>query len=116
MLVRLAISAHPGVLLLDRQHLEAVNGHAGSASGASARESEIPLAPDLGARRREGERGAILQALQDHHGVVRDAARQPGISRQALYKAMRRVGLSTGSDERPCLRRFQPGSQSRVAG
>ena len=102
MLVRLAIRAHPGVLRLDREHFEAVNADPERASDASAAEPGSPPAPgDLTARRRDGEREAIQRVLSEHHGVVRDAARHLGISRQALYKAMRRTGLWTDREERP---------------
>jgi DNA-binding NtrC family response regulator/tetratricopeptide (TPR) repeat protein len=94
MLVRLAMSAHPGVSLLDRQHFEAVSTHPEATSGPSPLDPGFPWAiDDLSARRREGERSAIQRALSEHRGVVRDAARHLGISRQALYKAMRRTGL-----------------------
>jgi DNA-binding NtrC family response regulator len=102
MLVRLAISAHPGISRLDREHFETVNADPERASDPSAPELGFPPAPgDLSARRRDGEREAIQRALSEHHGVVRDAARHLGISRQALYKAMRRTGLWTDREERP---------------
>jgi DNA-binding NtrC family response regulator len=39
------------------------------------------------------ERAAIEQALREHRGVVAKAAAQLGLSRQALYRRMERLGL-----------------------
>jgi len=40
----------------------------------------------------EGERRALDEALRKHDGNVTAAARALGISRQAIYKALRRTG------------------------
>ena len=101
MLVRLTISAYPGISHFDREHFEAVASHPAGAGGLSALDPAPQAFDDLSARRREGERAALQRVLNEHHGVVRDAARQLGITRQALYKAMRRTGLSPGHEERP---------------
>ena len=102
MMVRLAVSAHPGVTQLDREHFEAVTVHPSGAGASYAGEPASPrVTGDLTATRRDGERAMLQRLLSEHHGVVRDAARQLGISRQAFYKAMRRTGLSPGREERP---------------
>jgi DNA-binding NtrC family response regulator/Flp pilus assembly protein TadD len=102
MIVRLAVSAHPGVSRLDREHFEAVSAHPGGAAASYAIDPGSPRAlGDLTATRREGERAMLQRLLSEHQGVVREAARRLGISRQAFYKAMRRTGLSPGREERP---------------
>ena len=102
MLVRLAVSVHPGISRLDREHFEGLTDHREEPAAPSALDAGSPQAFDhLSARRREGERAALRRVLSEHHGVVREAARQLGISRQALYKAMRRTGLTPGPEKRP---------------
>ena len=42
----------------------------------------------------EAERRAIITALETHAGVVARAAAELGLSRQALYRRMDRLGIS----------------------
>jgi transcriptional regulator of acetoin/glycerol metabolism len=42
----------------------------------------------------EPDREAIAQALQRAHGVVAQAAAELGLSRQALYRRMERLGIA----------------------
>ena len=39
------------------------------------------------------DRGALEQALERAHGVIAQAARELGLSRQALYRRMEKLGL-----------------------
>jgi len=93
MVIRLAIGAHSGDAPLGRKELEPllreIETRIPSDAPGTAEGSE-----SLGARRREGERAALRRALDASGGVVRDAARALGISRQAMYKALRRTGIS----------------------
>jgi transcriptional regulator of acetoin/glycerol metabolism len=42
----------------------------------------------------EPDRDAIAQALARAHGVVAQAAAELGLSRQALYRRMERLGIA----------------------
>jgi len=53
----------------------------------------LPLAPVAGADA-EPDRDAIAQALARAHGVVAQAAAELGLSRQALYRRMERLGIA----------------------
>ena len=74
--------------------------------GAMISAADLGLAPGTGASRElpaitplsddrgdQEERAAIEQALRDARGVVSRAAAQLGLSRQALYRRMERLGL-----------------------
>jgi len=69
-------------------HLPSRSEHMTSPSSAAVR-SNGGLRDD----RLAGERAAIERALLENGGSVAKAARSLGITRQAFYKAMRRVGL-----------------------
>jgi transcriptional regulator with GAF, ATPase, and Fis domain len=51
----------------------------------------------LRAERLAAERETLERVLQQYDGVVAEAARALGISRQSFHKAMRRTGI-TGED------------------
>ncbi len=53
----------------------------------------LPLAP-VSATEAEPDRDAITQALARAHGVVAQAAAELGLSRQALYRRMERLGIA----------------------
>lgn len=53
----------------------------------------LPLVPVAGADA-EPDRDAIAQALARAHGVVAQAAAELGLSRQALYRRMERLGIA----------------------
>ncbi|HEY0064503.1 MAG TPA: sigma-54 dependent transcriptional regulator [Telluria sp.] len=53
----------------------------------------LPLAPVI-ATDAEPDRDAIAQALARSHGVVAQAAAELGLSRQALYRRMERLGIA----------------------
>ncbi|HEY6881451.1 MAG TPA: sigma-54 dependent transcriptional regulator [Polyangiales bacterium] len=62
--------------------------------GLAGRTSELEAAPVAGQpSAREEERRALEKLLADSGGVVAKAAASLGISRQALYRRMQRVGL-----------------------
>jgi transcriptional regulator of acetoin/glycerol metabolism len=50
----------------------------------------------LRAERLAAERNTLEHLLQKYDGVVAEAARALGISRQSFYKAMRRTGIMGG--------------------
>jgi DNA-binding NtrC family response regulator len=71
-----------------------------SAANAAAAAAEtpailsIPPAPAAGSGGQAGERAQIQEALSRARGVVSKAAAELGLSRQALYRRMDRLGLS----------------------
>ncbi|MES2263545.1 MAG: sigma-54 dependent transcriptional regulator [Pseudomonadota bacterium] len=56
----------------------------------------LPAAAITAAPEAEPDRDAIAQALQRAHGVVAQAAAELGLSRQALYRRMERLGIARG--------------------
>jgi transcriptional regulator of acetoin/glycerol metabolism len=69
------------------------------APGATITPADLGLpvaaaAPPAGAGDAEPDRDAIEQALARAHGVVAQAAAELGLSRQALYRRMDRLGIS----------------------
>ena len=70
---------------LERQHLESRQMEAGDATTEET----------LRAGRIAGERATLLRALEEHGGVISQAARSLGLSRQGFYKALRRTGLAS---------------------
>ncbi|HEX8706270.1 MAG TPA: sigma-54 dependent transcriptional regulator [Myxococcaceae bacterium] len=66
-----------------------------ASTGATTREPD-PVAPEPGPRdgADEAERATLEQALREAGGVVSRAAAQLGLSRQALYRRMERLGMS----------------------
>lgn len=62
----------------------------------------ITLAEDGPERKRlvvEPDKSMIVSALKDNQGVIAHAARQLGLSRQALYRRMEKFDLHTQSDD-----------------
>jgi DNA-binding NtrC family response regulator len=55
----------------------------------------LPAVEPTGAEEPALDRTTIEQALQRTHGVVAQAARELGLSRQALYRRMEKLGLKT---------------------
>ena len=49
----------------------------------------------------ELDRATVEQALARAHGIVAHAARDLGLSRQALYRRMERLGLKSSEAPRP---------------
>ncbi|HYO94569.1 MAG TPA: helix-turn-helix domain-containing protein, partial [Polyangiaceae bacterium] len=68
-------------------------------NGGKARTSSPPSRPSPAGG--EGERQSIEQALVRAHGVVSRAATELGLSRQALYRRMERLGIEL--ERRPKL-------------
>jgi DNA-binding NtrC family response regulator len=62
----------------------------------------LPAARSTLAEEPELDRASIEQALERAHGVIAHAARDLGLSRQALYRRMERLGLKSDSP-RPVL-------------
>ncbi|WP_036176540.1 sigma-54 dependent transcriptional regulator [Massilia sp. 9096] len=54
----------------------------------------LPVAPTGGAQEAEPDRDAIVQALARAGGVIAQAAGELGLSRQALYRRMERLGIA----------------------
>jgi DNA-binding NtrC family response regulator len=63
----------------------------------------LPAAPDGGTEEPELDRANIEQALERARGVVARAARDLGLSRQALYRRMEKLGLRTEPPRPPCV-------------
>ena len=91
MVVRLAVASARGGSKIDTVHV-----------APHVRESDLegqPHAQSVGRltslrdERLAAERNALVHLLEEHDGVVAEAARALGISRQSFYKAMRRTGL-----------------------
>lgn len=72
-----------------------VPAHSASATSTmAARAADAWLAArDAGASRDEIEAATIRRALTDAHGELKGAARRLGIQRDALRRAMKRLGL-----------------------
>lgn len=86
MTVRVAAGRCPVGGWLERQHLEAVqSGAIESSTDETLRDGRIA-----------GERATLLRALEENGGVISQAARSLGLSRQGFYKALRRTGLASG--------------------
>lgn len=66
-----------------------------------AAELSLPPAPAGVAEEAELDRASIEQALERARGVVARAARDLGLSRQALYRRMEKLGLRTESPRTP---------------
>ena len=62
-----------------------------------ADELGLPAAPGVGPGGDEPDREAIEVALRKHAGVVAQAAAELGLSRQALYRRMEKLGVGRGS-------------------
>jgi transcriptional regulator of acetoin/glycerol metabolism len=67
-------------------------------------QGDVIKAPDLGlplpvsaSQDAEPDREAIVQALARANGVVAQAAGELGLSRQALYRRMERLGIARGA-------------------
>jgi DNA-binding NtrC family response regulator len=69
--------------------------------GGADRDFDIPLGGDAMA-----ERSRVLEVLDHHRGVVAHAADELGISRQALYRKMERLGIEL--ERRPRNRPTSP--------
>jgi len=91
MIVRLAMAAARGGSKIDTVHVLPHLRGSGIHGELPAR-GEVRLT-SLRAERLAAERNALERLLQQHDGVVAEAARALGISRQSFYKAMRRTGL-----------------------
>jgi DNA-binding NtrC family response regulator len=63
----------------------------GSVIGAAA--LNLPATPAGTDEAAQPERAAVEQALERAHGVIAQAARELGLSRQALYRRMEKLGL-----------------------
>ena len=77
-------------LLADRSHASDVRRAQPARWHATARREE----PEL-------DRATVEQALARAHGVVAHAARDLGLSRQALYRRMEKLGLKSSEAPRP---------------
>jgi DNA-binding NtrC family response regulator len=64
----------------------------GLTEGGAPEPGAVPLPPEEAPD--EGERQAVQRALEEAGGVVSRAAAQLGVSRQALYRRMERLGLT----------------------
>jgi DNA-binding NtrC family response regulator len=95
MVVRLAMASARGGSRIDTVHVLPHLRESGLHGEPPAR-GEARL-PGLRAERLAAERVALERLLQQHDGVVAEAARALGISRQSFYKAMRRTGIMGGS-------------------
>jgi DNA-binding NtrC family response regulator len=65
----------------------------GSTIGVTA--LNLPAAPAAGEEAAQLDRAVVEQALERARGVIAHAARELGLSRQALYRRMERLGLKT---------------------
>jgi DNA-binding NtrC family response regulator len=61
----------------------------------------LPAAQGGGAEEPAPDRPSIEQALERAHGVIAQAARDLGLSRQALYRRMEKLGLKTEAPRPP---------------
>jgi len=53
----------------------------------------LPAVPPAAVEEPELDRASVEQALERAHGVIAHAARDLGLSRQALYRRMEKLGL-----------------------
>ena len=86
MVVRLALASAAMGGTLDTVHLLPHVGQPEQCNGVHGLTS-------LRDERLAAERNTLERVLQEHDGVVAEAARALGISRQSFYKALRRTGL-----------------------
>ena len=61
-----------------------------------APELGLPAAPIAPSAAPEPDRDSVVEALARAHGVVAQAAQELGLSRQALYRRMERLGIARG--------------------
>lgn len=94
-----------------RPQAEAVSDSQPLAANAAVSSEQAP-SPDTGADAfssdpaTDRERAQIQQALQAARGVISKAAAQLGLSRQALYRRMERLGLHLERNYRTETSRF----------
>ena len=94
MVVRLAMASARGGSMIDTVHvLPHVRGS--GLHGPPPARGEGGLT-SLRAERLAAERDTLERVLQQYDGVVAEAARALGISRQSFHKAMRRTGITAG--------------------
>jgi DNA-binding NtrC family response regulator/tetratricopeptide (TPR) repeat protein len=95
MIVRLAVASARGGNRIDALHIEPhVRGFDPQGHLPARGEGRLT---SLRAERLAAERDTLKRLLQQYDGVVAEAARALGISRQSFYKAMRRTGLIQGN-------------------
>jgi DNA-binding NtrC family response regulator/tetratricopeptide (TPR) repeat protein len=91
MIVRLAMASARGGTKIDTVHvLPHLRGS--GLHGQSPARGDVRLT-SLRVERLAAERNTLERVLQQYDGVVTEAARALGISRQSFYKAMRRTGI-----------------------
>ena len=88
MIVRLSAATCPRGCAIDAAHLTLCIRE--SKSEMSPNEREITT---LRSERLAAEREVLERLLREHAGVITEAARALGMSRQSFYKAMRRAGI-----------------------
>ena len=95
MVVRLSMASARGGSKIDTGHvLPHLRGSGLHGQTPALGEAQLT---SLRAERLAAERKTLERLLQEYDGVVAEAARALGISRQCFYKAMRRTGLVKGS-------------------
>jgi len=101
-LTALQESSWPGNIRQLEMVLRVASGHVEPGTRLDLPHIEARLVPptaqeirdSLRSGRIAGERAALARALAEHRGVVSEAARSLGLSRQGFYKALRRTGLA----------------------
>jgi DNA-binding NtrC family response regulator len=61
----------------------------------------LPAAPSVPVEEPDLDRASVAAALERAHGVIAHAARDLGLSRQALYRRMEKLGLKTETPRAP---------------
>jgi|SRR5687767_481840 len=97
MVVRLSMASIGGGNWIDTVHVVPHLRGSGLHGQSRARGEVRPTS--LRAERLAAERDTLERVLQEHDGIVAEAARALGISRQSFYKALRRTGLMGGSGD-----------------
>lgn len=84
--------------VIDRRHLAPAVRESNERAGSSDRSREHGLRPgeDLDDALARAERACIEQALDEHDGHVASAAGRLGLTRQGLYKKMKRLDIERG--------------------